>query len=131
GDESDGDPTRVWVNTGAGPWPEAADEVGVRDRSNGKGIVAFDADGDGDLDVLIANTEVAPTFYRNETPQGPDKHWLQLRLRAPGTANSFAVGARVEVHLGDGRPPQTRVVMAGGSFQSGDPTDLHIGLGGA
>lgn len=128
GDEADGDPTRVWVNTGAGPWPEAAERIGAADRSNGKGVVAFDADGDGDLDVLIANTEVAPVLYRNDTPTG---HSLRLRLRAPGTANPFAIGARVTVHVGDGSGPRVLAVRAGGSFQSGDPTDLHLGLGGA
>ncbi|MFN8019533.1 MAG: CRTAC1 family protein [Acidimicrobiales bacterium] len=126
GDDSADDPTRVWVNTGDGPWPEVADAIGVRDRANGKAAVAFDADGDGDLDVLIANTLVAPVLYRNDTPHRSGSHWLGVRLRAPGTANPYAVGATVR--LADG---QQRTVRAGGSFESGDPTDLHFGLGPA
>lgn len=127
--DDDEDPTRLWRNTGAGPWPDVSQDVGVVERANGKGIVAFDADGDGDLDLLIANTEAAPTFYRNDTPTEAAGHWLQLRLRAPGTRNPFAVGARVTVDLGDGSPPRVLDVRAGGSYQSSDPTDLHVGLG--
>lgn len=127
--DDDEDPTRLWRNTGPGPWPDVSQEVGMVDRANGKGIVAFDADGDGDLDVLIANTYAAPTFYRNDTPPDDAGHWLQLRLRAPGTANPYAIGARVTVDLGDGSPPRLLDVRVGGSYQSGDPTDLHVGLG--
>jgi hypothetical protein len=131
GGENDDDPSRLWVNTGAGPWPEAADRVGVRDRANGKAAVAFDADGDGDLDLLVANTDAPPVLYRNDTPKRPDGHWLILRLRAPGTPNPFAIGARVTVDVGGGTAPRPLTVKAGGSFQSGDPTDLHVGLGAA
>jgi hypothetical protein len=131
GEGTDGDPSRLWVNTGTTPWTEAADRVGVRDRANGKAAVAFDADGDGDLDLLVANTDAAPVLYRNDTPARPDGHWLELRLRAPGTANPFAIGARVTVDVGDGSAPRPLTVKAGGSFQSGDPTDLHVGLGPA
>lgn len=128
---ADQDPTRLWANPGPGttPWPEVASSAGVRDRANGKGLVAFDADGDGDLDLLIANTGAAPTYYRNDTPAKRSGHWLQLRLRAPGTANPYAIGAQVTVRLGADVPPRTLTVLAGGSYQSGDPTDLHVGLG--
>jgi len=127
----DDDATRVWVNTGDGPWPEVAERIGVRDRADGKAMVAFDADGDGDVDLLAANTEGAPVLYRNDTAPGADNHWITLRLRAPGTKNPFGIGARVLVDVGDGRPPRPLEVRAGGSFQSADPTDLHVGLGSA
>lgn len=93
--------------------------------------MAFDADGDGDLDVIIANTEVAPIFYRNDTPPGPAKHWLQLRLRDPASTNPFGIGAWVTVAPNDGSSARRLKVRAGGSFQSSDPTDLHVGLGSA
>ena len=57
-------------------------------------------------------------------------HWLGVRLRARGP-NRFAIGAVVTVDVGDGSVPQQRRVTADGSFESGDPTDLHLGLGSA
>ncbi|MCB0962223.1 MAG: CRTAC1 family protein [Acidimicrobiales bacterium] len=131
GDDSADDPTRVWINTPTEPWPDAAQQIGVRDEANGKAMVAFDADGDGDLELLIANTGEAPVLYRNDLPAGAATHWLGLRLRDPGGPNPFAVGARVTVDVGDGSAPRILTVAAGGSFESSDPTDLHLGLGAA
>ena len=51
-----------------------------------------------------------------------------LRLRQAGP-NPYAIGARIRVTVGDGSAPRPLEVHADGSFQSGDPTDLHVGLG--
>jgi hypothetical protein len=128
-DHFDQDPNRLFLGNPDGAWPDAAELVGIRDATNGKAAVAFDADGDGDLDLVLAPTEDPPVLYRNDTPAGPDNHRLTIRLREPDGANRFAIGAEVFADLGDGRPPRRLAVRASGSFQSGDPTDLHLGLG--
>ncbi|MEZ5178696.1 MAG: FG-GAP-like repeat-containing protein [Acidimicrobiales bacterium] len=125
----DGDPNRLFLGNPDGAWPEAAALVGIDDRTNGKGVVAFDADGDGDLDLVLTPTEDPPVMYRNDTPAGPTTHRLTIRLRQPTGANRFAIGAVVLADLGDGQPPRRLQVHGSGSFQSGDPTDLHLGLG--
>ncbi len=127
----DGDPTRLWLGQETEPWPEVAEQVGIDDRVNSKAVVAFDVDGDGDLDLLLANTNADPILYRNDLPAGPSTRWLTLRLSDPTTTNRFAIGARVVVTLGDGSLAQTAQVRSGGSFQSSEPPDLHFGLGSA
>ena len=122
----DGDPNRFWLGSGPGPWPEVSEAIGLTDRANGKALVPFDLEGDGDLDLLIANNEGPPLLYRNDLDV-TERHWLAIRLRQDG-ANSRAVGARVRVTGPSGRA-QVLDVRAGGSFQSGDPYDLHTGLG--
>lgn len=126
---SDHDPSRLWVATASRPWPEAAQALGLTDRLDSKGVVAFDADGDGDLDLLEVNTNGDPILYRNDTPPSPASHWLTLRLRQPRGANRFAIGATVLVTPTAGATPEPLEVHAGGSFETGDPTDLHVGLG--
>lgn len=123
------DATRLWLGAGQAPWPEVAQAVGIDDRANGKALVTFDADGDGDLDVLVANTVAAPILYRNGTRPGPMNRHLTIRLRDRTGPNPYGVGARVEVDLGDGSTPKPLMVRAGGSFQSSDPAELHLGLG--
>lgn len=128
-DHFDQDPNRLFLGNPDGAWPDAAALVGIRDATNGKGVVAFDADGDGDLDLVLAPTEDPPVLYRNDSPAGAGNHRLTIRLRQPTGANRFAIGAEVFADLGDGEAPRRLAVRASGSFQSGDPTDLHLGLG--
>ncbi|MEZ5203817.1 MAG: CRTAC1 family protein, partial [Acidimicrobiales bacterium] len=123
----DDDRSRFWKGQDTTPWPQGAASIGITDRANGKAVVAFDADGDGDLDLIIANTEDAPILYRNDTP-AKGRHRLTLRLRDPDGTNPFAIGAQVRIRFGDGRS-QLSLVRADGSFQSGNPTDVHVGLG--
>lgn len=127
-DRMDRDPSRLWLGGEPGPWPEVSEAVGLDDRANGKALVAFDLEGDGDLDLAAANTEDPPTLYRNDTPRR--HHWLALRLRQPGP-NGWAVGARIKVAVDADGPAIPLEARAGGSFQSGDPSDLHVGLGDA
>lgn len=124
----DDDPTSVWLGGGPGPWPDVAKAVGLSDTVNTKAVIAFDVDGDGDLDLLLANTETPPILYRNDLPQR--RHWLTLRLEQAGP-NPRGIGARVRVDAdGDGRSTPMEV-RASGTFQGSAPTDLHIGLGDA
>ncbi len=122
-------PSRYWRSVPSGPWPEVADQVGITDRGNGKALVAFDYDRDGDLDLLKVNTETAPVLYRNDSP-GEHRRWLGIRLEDPTGRNRWGVGSRVSVATDQDATP-TAEVRAGGSFQSGDPAEIHVGLGSA
>jgi hypothetical protein len=124
------DPNRLWRGQAHGTWPEVAVAAGLTDRGSGKAVVATDIDGDLDLDLLIVNSDTAPVLYRNDTPETAANHRLVLRLRQRG-ANPYAIGARLTIDVGDGTPPRPVEVRAGGSYSSGDPTDVHIGLGRA
>ncbi len=125
-DRFDGDPNRFWLGRAEPPWPEVSDLIGLDDRVNGKDLLPFDMEGDGDLDLLIASTGAPPLLYRNDTSGG--NHWLRLRLSQPGP-NRRAVGARVVLHRGDPFAPMPVEVRAGGSLWGSGPTDLHVGLG--
>ena len=87
--------------------------------------MAFDADDDGDLDLLVANFGAAPVLYRNDTKAA---HWLKVRLDDPTAAgNRSGFGARVRVVTASGAT--TRWLIAGGSYESQEPAEVHVGLG--
>jgi len=101
-------------------WVNDADLI-----EDGRGLVVFDYDGDGALDLLSRNYKQPAQLLRNN---GPARHWLQLRL--VGTrSNRDAVGARIRV-LAAGTW-QTRVVTAGSGYLSGSSLVQHFGLGAA
>ncbi len=84
----------------------------------------FDADGDGDLDLLLNNYLQPARFLVNEAP--PERHWVRMRL--VGTeSNRSAIGARVTIWHGASR--QTRQVATTSGYLSGQSLYLHFGLG--
>ena len=120
------DPTRVFLADGHGTFTEASAAVGIDDTGMGRGIVAFDYDRDGDVDLFVANNGQPPRLYRNDTPKGA--RWLTVQLR-DASGNTDAIGARVEIDAGG--TTQVREIRAGSNYVSQDPPEAHFGLGAA
>ena len=118
------DPSRLFMANGDGTFSERSSELGIRHTGQGRGAVCADYDGDGRVDILIANHNAAPTVYRNRLET--DNRWLAIDLEGRH-ANPLAVGARVTVHTDSGR--QVQEVRLGGAYLSQAPTTLHFGLG--
>ena len=95
------DPSRLFMANGDGTFTERSEELGIRHTGQGRGVVCADYDGDGRVDILIANHGAAPTVYRNVFERR--HHWLAIDL-AGRHANPDAVGARVTVANGLGPP---------------------------
>ena len=87
-----------------------------------------DLDNDGDLDLVINNTNAAALVYRNHTAEttADSLHWLQLEFRGQG-GNTFGVGTKATVVAGDRRWYLEYMPMRG--FESSMQYRLHFGLG--
>jgi hypothetical protein len=94
----------------------------------GRGATCADIDGDGDLDVLLTQTNGPPRLLRNDQALG--RHWLALTLQGNGTtANRDAIGAKIAVTAGGAT--QQRTVMPTRSYLSQVPLTTTFGLGDA
>ncbi len=120
------DPVRFWRNDGAGAMTEIANAINIADTRSGKGLVVFDYDRDGDLDVYIANNGDHPILARNDG--GNDQDWLQIRLAGRQT-NAFGIGARVYVQVESGGEEQMHEMSASSNYMSHNPAIAHFGLG--
>lgn len=120
------DPSRLFIGDGHGGFSEQSQARGLVDSGQGRALVCFDADGDGDIDLFIQNNSGMSRLLRNEATHS--RSWLAvaLRNRAP---NTFAIGARIELRAG-GRL-QVREIQAGSNYLSGNPPEAHFGLGTA
>ncbi len=74
-------------------------ETGTADTVKSRGLEVFDYDGDGDLDLLVANVEDRPYLYRNDIiaeNQPESANWIKIWLE--GTAsNRDAIGTEVKL----------------------------------
>jgi enediyne biosynthesis protein E4 len=88
-----------------------------------------DVDGDGDLDVIVADRRGAPyvQLFTNNLDNG--NHSVQLVLEGT-TTNVSAIGARVSLTTGD--TTQIREVKGGGGHSGNQQSmTVHFGLGDA
>ncbi|HEY7573822.1 MAG TPA: CRTAC1 family protein, partial [Thermoanaerobaculia bacterium] len=98
-------------------------------ETNGRAAVAFDADGDGALDLYVRSVEAPEALFRGSRRSG--EHFLRVRLAgARGRDNRDGVGSRLTAALQDGRRLLVETGNASGYLSSGSPI-AHIGLGTA
>jgi hypothetical protein len=126
-DTSMADQSHLFQNDN-GVFTDISHVAGVTDMGMGRGLVSFDYDNDGDLDIFIANHGAQPILYRNDG--GNDNDWLKVKLT--GTqSNRDGIGAFITVDpdaqtIGD---ELVREIHGGGNFLSQNELSAHFGLG--
>ena len=121
-------PMRFWRNVGGGGFEEEAFGLGLTDDHSGRGVLTFDYDGDGDLDIFVVNHAWQPVLYRNEG--GNTKAWL--RIETEGTlSNKDGIGALITVIPDLSSPDsfQLHEVSGSSNFLSQNEMTVHVGLG--
>jgi hypothetical protein len=112
------------VSDKAGSFMERSSELGMIDTSQGRGVVCFDYDRDGDVDLFISNNRQPPALYRNDG--GNNNNYLHIQLEGEDQ-NSEAVGARI--YLTDNGLTQMRELRAGSNYLSQNPVEAYFGMG--
>ncbi|MEO1698625.1 MAG: ASPIC/UnbV domain-containing protein [Planctomycetota bacterium] len=118
---------KLFLNDGSGDFVDVSAMSGADSSNDGRAVLAFDADDDGDLDLFVHETQrERHALYRNDAADGA--RGVKLRLRAT-TGNAEAIGATVVVDSPTGRVAQ--VLSRGAGFLSCQAPELVFGLGDA
>lgn len=123
-------PSRMWINQGNETFIDVATESGFIHNLEGRGLLNFDYDKDGDQDILITSNNDQLKLFRNDLVS-TQSHWLQVRLDThtqPALAPN-GIGARVEITIGDSTYVQ--LIGACSNFLSQSEMSAHFGLGTA
>ncbi len=101
-------------------WSEKSKADGF---ANGMGAEVFDFDNDGDLDILVSNTNNFPYLYENIT--GTSNSWLQVNLQGI-TVNRNAFGASLSA-FSEGKAVHR--LHHGATIMGQSIKPIHFGLG--
>jgi len=120
-------PRILFRNKGGGYFSELTTVKGspLSEAPVSRGCAFGDFDNDGDIDVLVINTNETPTLLRNDAPDG--NHWIKIKLQ--GTkSNRSAIGARAFLHYGGKVQAQT-LPSQSSYLSANDPPTLRNGRG--
>lgn len=117
------DPSRLFIADGDGSFTELSASLGIEDLRQGRGIVCFDGDRDGDIDIFVANNGDAPSLFQNNG--GNTFNWVNVKLKSTA-ANTAAIGARI--YLTANGITQMREISNGNNYVSQNPPEQHFGL---
>lgn len=117
-----------FLNNASGRFVDVSAATGLDLVDDGRAVALADWDGDGDLDMWLANrTAPRVRLMRNDSENG--NHWVAIRLRGQ-SSNRDAIGARVRLKL-DNSQTLIRTLHAGDGYLSQSSKWLHFGLGDA
>ncbi len=114
----------IFENDGLGYFTDVT--VGSGMALRGSGLVPFDYDKDGDIDLIVADV-TGPFLYENVTPMA-GKHWIQIDLKGIAS-NTTGIGSRITVTING--QTMIRELLGNYSFYAGPPVRAHFGLGSA
>lgn len=118
------EPSCLLLNNHDGTFREGTGAASITDVYDGRAIGVADVDGDGALDLLVADQGQPLLLYRNGGT--PSHHWIAFRLIGR-RSNRDGVGASLVVRAGG--LVQAREATGGqGGYSSQGDARVHIGL---
>ncbi|MDQ8181404.1 FG-GAP-like repeat-containing protein [Pelagicoccus sp. SDUM812005] len=119
-------PMILWRNEGDNRFSRVSDSEMVNHVANGAGLVTFDYDNDGDLDILVVHQNSSPVLLRND--RTAENAWLDIALQGTDS-NRAAFGTLVSVRSTANGPFQTQEFNPGNTYLAQKQPLLHFGLG--
>lgn len=126
-----GEPCHVLLNLGDDQFQNITDSCGLDWSGMGRGLVRFDADRDGDQDVIVFAFDDALRYYMNALEPGPDRGWIDIRLDTNAHPRLAPDGFGAEVAVRTGDTWHRRMLTGQSTFASQSELSVHFGLGSA
>ncbi|MCU0338592.1 MAG: VCBS repeat-containing protein, partial [Spirosomaceae bacterium] len=119
-------PNYAFKNEGDLKFTNKATDWGLGNPSFSSGAAYGDLDNDGDLDLVVNNTNQPFQIFKNKSVEQTKVHFLRVKLKGT-SSNTFGVGTRVL--LSAGGQTQTLEQMPNRGFESSVDYTMVFGLG--
>jgi hypothetical protein len=118
----------VMENLGNSRFRSITQQIGqaLQRADSSRGAAFDDLDNDGDVDVVVLNSDAHAQVLENRSSR--NNHWMSLQLVCT-TGNRGAIGAKVRLDFNGGS--QSLQLVNGRGYQSHYGARLHCGLGQA
>ena len=112
-------------NNGNLTFTEVGPEVGLNFKGLSSGATYADLDNDGDLDLVVTNTNDPALIYKNENREQDGNHFFRVALKHPPTV--CPIGTKMFIETDKGIQHQEFTYTRG--YQSSVEPVVHFGLG--
>ncbi len=119
-------PNYIFQNQGNGTFLKKTMEWGFGEKGVSTGAAYADLDNDGDLDLIINNSNNCAGIYKNNTERLSKNHYLSIHLKG-NPANERGIGAKVKLFCKGQQYYQEQSPVRG--FQSSVDPVLNFGIG--
>jgi enediyne biosynthesis protein E4 len=119
-------PNKMYRNLGNFKFSDEGMNWGFTENSFSNGAAYADFDNDGDLDIVVSNTNEPAFLFKNNARQQTKNNFIGITVKGK-SSNTFAVGTKVLVYAAG--QVQTRQVMPSRGFQSSVDYRQVIGIG--
>ncbi|MEM7168350.1 MAG: CRTAC1 family protein [Planctomycetota bacterium] len=121
----------LWLKDNATfTYTENALALGLNHTDEGRGMLNFDYDNDGDQDLMIFSRNDPMMLFRNDLT-GPNTAWLRIFLDTSAAPLIAPHGIGALVYVTVGTTTQVRTIDSGDNYLSKSELSAHFGLGAA
>lgn len=106
--------TYLYLNDGTANFTEAGATTGFDDVGQGRGLLSFDYQNDGDLDLFILGPGERVKLYRND--QDLQRHWLRVDVDSTGNPNLAPLGHGTKIYVSTAAGDQVQSLDGGANY---------------
>ena len=116
----------IFQNQGDNTFENRKNEWLNSEPSFSHGVVYADLDNDGDLDLIVNNTDEYAGIFKNNSEKTSKNNFIKVQFKGD-TSNKFGIGAKIILFYGDKIQQQEHYLSRG--YLSSLAPGLHFGLG--
>lgn len=128
----DNEASYLWRNRGDLTFEEIGAQSGFTHTGQGRALLTFDYDRDGDMDIAVLSNNESLQLFRNEQNNSyttNDNHWLQVVIDTTRHPERAPNGVGAKITLETAKATQTQYIKAGGTYLGLSEPVAHFGLG--